>query len=324
MCNTKTVDIKGTIGQIHQLENAGCEIIRAAVPDMDSALALKEIKNNISIPLVADIHFDYKLAVKSAEYADKLRINPGNIGSEERVGTVVEAAKDYSIPIRIGVNLGSLEKNIKNKYGLTPRGMVESAKNHIKLLEKYNFYNTVVSLKASDIRTTIEACRLFSEEFDYPLHLGITEAGTAFSGAIKSAIGIGILLNEGIGNTIRISLSGDPINEIRTAVQILKHLGKRKGISVISCPTCARTDFDVNKYAELVEAELFLHSRLLEGKEKKIAIMGCVVNGPGEAEEADIAVIGAGEKDPLLYINGQYKKKIKKEDIVKTIIDALK
>ena len=319
MCNTPTKDAKATIAQIKELQAAGCEIVRVAIPDLESAEALKEIKENISIPLVADIHFDYKLALAAAPYVDKLRINPGNIGDESRVKEVVEAAKEYSLPIRIGINLGSLEKESETKYGRTAKAMVESARKHIEILEKNNFTNIIVSLKASDIKTTVEACRLFAKEFDYPLHLGITESGTVESGSIKSAIGIGILLNEGIGDTIRISLSGDPVEEVKTASLILRDLGLKKGLSISSCPTCARTTLDVAKYAKEVEDKLGnLDSN------KHVAIMGCVVNGPGEAKAADIAIVGAGEEDPLLYIKGEFVKKIKKEDIVSTIEENLK
>ena len=319
MCNTPTKDTKATIAQIHELEKRGCEIVRVAVPDLESAKALKEIKQKISIPLVADIHFDYKLALESAKYVDKLRINPGNIGDEDKVKQVVEAAKQYSLPIRIGINLGSLEKEFEQKYGRIAKAMVESARKHIKILKKNDFHNIVVSLKASNIKTTVEACRLFAKEFDYPQHLGITEAGTIESGSIKSAVGLGILLNEGIGDTIRVSLSGNPVNEVTTAKLILKHLGLRKGLTITSCPTCARTTFDVEKYAKEIEQKLGnLRS------DKHVAVMGCVVNGPGEAKDADIAIVGAGKDDPLLYIKGKFVKKIKKENITKIVEEELK
>ena len=319
MCNTPTKDAKATISQIKELQAAGCEIVRVAIPDLESANVLKEIKENISIPLVADIHFDYKLALAAAPYVDKLRINPGNIGDESKVREVVEAAKKYNLPIRIGINLGSLEKEAEAKHGRTAKAMVESERKHIELLEKNDFNNIIVSLKASDIATTIEACRLFAKEFDYPQHLGITEAGTVESGSIKSAIGLGILLNEGIGNTIRISLSGNPVEEVKTAYLILRHLGLKKGLSITSWPTCARTTLDVAKYAKEVETKL---GNL--DSSKHVAIMGCVVNGPGEAKAADIAIVGAGDKDPLLYIKGKFVKNIKKEDIVKTIEENLR
>lgn len=314
MCNTETSDAKATIKQIKKLEAVGCEIARVAVPDIESARALKKIKSEINIPLAADIHFDYRLALESAKYVDKLRINPGNIGSDNNIKKVVKACNMRKIPIRIGINMGSLEREFEKKYGRTPKAMVESASNHIKILERNNFYDIIVSLKASDIDTTIKACRLFSKKFKYPQHLGITEAGTIKSGAIKSAIGLGILLYEGIGDTIRVSLSGDPVAEIPVAYNILKHLGLKKGLEVIACPTCSRVGLDVAKYAEEVENNLG-HIK----SNKKIAIMGCVVNGPGEAKDADIAVIGVKGKNPVLFIDGKFDRTINEKNIISEI-----
>src|SRR3989339_762922 len=257
MCKTKTKDVAATIRQIKQLEEAGCEIIRLGIPDLESAKALKEIRKNISIPLVADIHFDYKLAVESAKYADKLRINPGNIGSPEKVKAVVDSAKDFGIPIRIGVNSGSIERDLVEKYGLTAEAMAESALRHVKILEELGFYDIVVSLKASDVARTIEAYEMIAYKTEYPLHLGITEAGTSYSGIIKSSIGIGALLSRGIGDTIRVSLTEDPVEEVKVAYDILKALEiRRKGLNLISCPTCGRTEIDSIKLAKEVEAAL--------------------------------------------------------------------
>ncbi len=321
MCSTRTSDVDSTLKQIHELEDAGCEIIRVAVPDYDSANALREIKRNISIPLVADIHFDYRLAIESARYADKLRINPGNIGNKDKVKQVIKAAKDNSLPIRIGINLGSLEKDVEKKHGKTAKAMVESAKNHLHMLESEDFYDSLVSLKASDIGRTVSACRLFADEFDYPQHIGITEAGTVSSGTIKSAIGIGILLHEGIGDTIRVSLSGNPVNEVMVAKQILRHLNLRKGLEVTACPTCARSGIDVDKYANDIEKKF----GNIES-DRHIAVMGCVVNGPGEAKSADIGIVGdSNDKgNPLLYVHGDFVRKIKENNILKIIDEELK
>lgn len=315
MTNTLTKDADGTIKQIHKLEEAGCEIIRVAVPDKESADALREIKKNISIPLAADIHFDYRLAVEAAKYADKLRINPGNIGGADKVKEVIKAAKEHSIPIRVGINLGSLEKDIEARFGLTAKGLVESALKNIRLLEDNNFYDIVVSLKASDVMKTIKAYQMISNLTEYPLHLGITESGSLFSGTIKSSIGIGALLSQGIGNTIRVSLAADPVEEVRVGKQILQSLGLRRfGVSVTACPTCARANFDVAKIALDIE-EATKNSK----KPLKIAVMGCAVNGPGEAKEADIGVVG-GKDGCLFYKNGEIAEKIKKEEIVERIL----
>jgi len=319
MCNTLTKEADKTIEQIHKLEQAGCEIIRVGVPDIESASKLKQIKENISIPLVADIHFDYKLALEAAKYVDKLRINPGNIGDQEKIKLVVNEAKERNIPIRIGVNLGSLDKEIEAKYGLTAQALVESAKKHLKILENLDFYNTIVALKASDVKKTIEAYRMFSKLNDYPLHLGVTEAGTAFTGSIKSAIGIGTLLEEGIGDTIRVSLSTNPIEEVKAGKEILKALKLRKfGIEVTACPTCARANFDVSKIAEEIEQKTQNIKKPLH-----IAVMGCAVNGPGEAKEADLGIVG-GKDNILFYKKGEIIGKIKQEEIINTILDELK
>jgi (E)-4-hydroxy-3-methylbut-2-enyl-diphosphate synthase len=317
MCNTKTKNKEQTINQIKELENAGCEIVRVAVEDMEDAIALKEIKQNINIPLVADIHFDYKLALKSAKYADKLRINPGNIGPEDKIKMVVDAAKEHSVPIRIGVNLGSIEKEFREKFGLTSRAMVESAIKHIKILEELDFYDIVVSLKASDIKRTVEAYKIISEKVDYPLHLGITEAGTPYSGIIKSSMGIGSLLMDGIGDTIRVSLTSNPVDEVKAGIEILKSLELRKGPTIISCPGCGRTKIDLQKVAKDVESTV-----LNIKKPIKIAVMGCEVNGPGEASEADIGVAGAKDY-AILFKRGEFFKKTEKNKITKDLLNEI-
>ena len=318
MTNTLTKDASKTIEQIHRLEDAGCEIIRVAVPDSESVNALKEIKENISIPLVADIHFDYRLAVESAKYVDKLRINPGNIGGIERVKEVVNAAKEHSIPIRIGVNLGSLEKGIEANFGLTSKALVESALKNIKLLEDNDFYDIVVSLKASDVMKTIKAYKTISRLIEYPLHLGITESGSLFSGTIKSSVGIGALLSQGVGDTIRVSLSADPVEEVNVAKKILESVGLRRfGVEVTACPTCARANFDVSKICLEIE-EKTRHMK----KQLKIAVMGCAVNGPGEAKEADIGIVG-GKDGCLFYRNGEIIERIKEEEIVDKVLKEI-
>ena len=316
MTNTKTSDVKATVEQIKRLEEAGCQLVRASVPDEESAEAIKEIIKQINIPLVADIHFDYKLALQSIENGvDGLRINPGNIGSKERVRAVVEKAKERNIKIRIGVNGGSLEKSIVDEYGNGANAMVQSALKHIQILEELDFYNTAVSLKASDIFRTIEAYEAFSKISDYPLHLGITEAGTAFKGTVKSSIGIGHLLLQGIGDTLRVSLTADPVEEIHVAKAILGALDlDRDTIKIISCPTCARTKIDLIELANKMEARL-------EGMKKPltVAIMGCAVNGPGEAREADIGIAG-GDGEALLFKKGQIIRKIKEEEIEEVLL----
>ncbi|HEY8499277.1 MAG TPA: flavodoxin-dependent (E)-4-hydroxy-3-methylbut-2-enyl-diphosphate synthase [Clostridia bacterium] len=320
MTNTDTRDAKETISQIHALEKEGCDIIRDAVPDIDAALSIREIKNNISIPLVADIHFDYRIAIKAIEMgADKIRINPGNIGSAERVKSVVSCAKERGIPIRVGVNAGSLDKQILEKYGgITPEALVESAENHIRILENMDFYDIVVSIKASNVPLMIDAYELMSEKSEYPLHIGVTEAGTLYRGTIKSAVGIGALLSRGIGDTIRVSLTADPTEEVRAGKEILKSLGLyRYGPEFISCPTCGRTRIDLVSVAEQVE-------KALEGIEKplKIAVMGCEVNGPGEAREADIGIAG-GDRCALLFKKGKIIRKISEARIVEELINEI-
>lgn len=316
MCNTKTKDIENTVNQILELEKAGCQIIRVACLDMEDAKAIKEIKKQIHIPIVADIHFDYKIALEAINSGvDKVRINPGNIGSKEKVKAVVEACKEKNIPIRIGVNGGSLEKELLEKYGKsTPEAMVESARKHVKILEDLDFYDIAISLKASDLDLCIKSYELASKEFNYPLHLGITEAGTEFSGTVKSSIGLGVLLREGIGNTIRVSLSDDPIKEIKVAKEILKDCNLySKTPTLIACPTCGRTQIDLIPIAK--EVEKFLQT--IES-DIKVAVMGCAVNGPGEAREADIGIAG-GIKEGLLFKKGEIIKKIPQEDIVEVL-----
>jgi (E)-4-hydroxy-3-methylbut-2-enyl-diphosphate synthase len=320
MTNTKTEDIQGTVAQIKRLEEAGCEVVRCAVPTFEAARALKEIKKEIKIPLVGDIHFDYRLAIAAIENgADKIRINPGNIGSNDKIKAVIEKAKEYDIPIRVGVNSGSLEKHILEKYGrVTAKGIVESAMEKIRLMEDLDFNNLAVSVKSSDVLMGIEAHELIAKACDYPLHVGITEAGTVYSGNIRSSVGIGIILGKGIGNTIRVSLTGDPVEEIRTGIMILKTLGLRKGgIEVISCPTCGRTEIDLIKLANEVEA---LVSNI--PLDIKVAVMGCVVNGPGEAKEADIA-IGGGVGEGLLIKKGEIVKKVKEKDLLEALREEL-
>jgi (E)-4-hydroxy-3-methylbut-2-enyl-diphosphate synthase len=319
MCNTNTRDVKRTVAQIKELQKAGCELIRVAVPDMAAAKVLGKIKKQISIPLVADIHFSHELALEAINQGiDKLRINPGNIGSDEKVRMVVAAAKKKKIPIRIGINAGSLEKEILAKYKgkVTAAGMVESAMRHIKILEKLKFYDIAISLKASDIERTVEAYKLLSQKVRYPLHIGVTEAGTIFRGTIMSSIGLGILLNEGIGDTLRVSLTADPVEEVRVAWEILKSLGLRKrGITVTSCPTCGRTEIDLIGLAKKVEAEMAKFD-----KDIHVAVMGCVVNGPGEAREADLAIVG-GKGVGLIMKKGEI---IKKVDESKLLVEFLK
>ncbi len=320
MTNTKTEDVEATVAQILALESVGCEIIRCAVPTMEAALALREIKKQIHIPLVADIHFDYKLAIAAIENgADKIRINPGNIGDIERVRQVIEKAKEYNIPIRVGVNGGSLEKELVEKYGgVTAEGLVESALDKVSQIEDLGYDKLVVSIKSSDVLMCVKAHELISEKCDYPLHIGITESGTIISGNIKSSIGLGIMLHQGIGDTIRVSLTGDPLEEIKSAKLILRTLGLRKGgIEVVSCPTCGRTKIDLIGLANQVEnmvADIPL--------DIKVAVMGCVVNGPGEAKEADIGIAG-GVGEGLLIKKGQIVKKVKEEELLETLRQEL-
>ena len=316
MTNTRTEDVDATVDQILRLEKAGCEIIRCAVPTQEAALALGEIKKRIHIPLVADIHFDHRLAIAAIESgADKIRINPGNIGSEDRVRKVVEKAKERSIPIRVGVNSGSLESDLVEKYGgVTAEGIVESALDKVHMIEKLGYDNLVVSIKSSDVLMCVKAHELIAKECPYPLHVGITESGTLMSGNIKSSIGLALILSQGIGDTIRVSLTGDPVEEIRSAKLILRTLGLRKGgIEVVSCPTCGRTKIDLIGLANRVEqmvADIPL--------DIKVAVMGCVVNGPGEAREADIGIAG-GIGEGLLIKKGEVVKKVKEEELLDTL-----
>lgn len=320
MCNTDTRNIKATINQINLLEKEGCEIVRVAILDMVAAEAVKDIKKNINIPLVADIHFDYRLALKCIENGiDKIRINPGNIGNEDRIKAIVDAVKKRNIPIRIGVNSGSLEKDILEKYGeTTPQGLIESALRHIKILEKYEYENIVVSIKASNVPFSIQTYSMLSKKIDYPLHLGITEAGTVWSGAIKSAVGIGAIISMGIGDTIRVSLTGDPLEEVRTAKEILKATGARKfGIEFISCPTCGRTEVDLISIANEVEKKCKNINKNL-----KVAVMGCAVNGPGEAKEADIGIAG-GKGEGLIFKKGKIIKKVKENQLIPELLKLI-
>ncbi len=319
MTNTKTSDVTATVNQIKKLENAGCELVRLSVPNIQSADALREIISKVDIPVVADIHFDYRLAIESIKNGvHGLRLNPGNIGSEEKVRLVVEQAKKRNIKIRIGVNAGSLEKTLMDSMGRTPEAMVESALRHIKILEKHDFYNTAVSLKASDIQTTIKAYELFSNISDYPLHLGITEAGTLKSGTVKSSIGIGYMLLNGIGDTIRVSLTADPVEEIYVAKEILKSIGlDNQSVKIISCPTCARTDIDIIGLAEKIEK-----ATINIKKNISVAIMGCAVNGPGEAKDADIGIAG-GISEAILFKKGKIIRKIDEESIIQVLLEEI-
>ena len=316
MCNTKTEDVKATVEQILRLERAGCEIIRVAVPAMEAAESLGEIKRQIHIPLVADIHFDYKMAIAAMENgADKIRINPGNIGSRENVAAVVKVARERGIPIRVGVNSGSLEKELVAKYGgVTAEGIVESALDKVRIIEELDYDNMVISIKSSDVMMCVRAHELLADKTPYPLHVGITEAGTVTSGNIKSAVGLGIILNEGIGDTIRVSLTGDPVEEIKSAKLILRTLGLRRGgIEVVSCPTCGRTNIDLISLANQVET-------MVQGYDLdiKVAVMGCAVNGPGEAKEADIGIAG-GIGEGLLIKKGEIVRKVPEGELLNTL-----
>lgn len=325
MTNTDTKDIEGTVNQIRDLQNAGCDIVRVAVLDFEAANAIKEIKKEISIPIVADIHFNYRLAIEAIKNgADKIRINPGNIGGEDKLKLVADVAKDSGIPIRVGVNSGSLEKDILNKYGgVTAEGIVESALKSVSLLEKCGFYDIVISLKTSNVPLTIESYKLISEKVNYPLHVGVTEAGTIFSGTIKSSIGIGTLLYMGIGDTIRVSLTGNPLEEVKVGKQILKSLGLSKGgVEIISCPTCGRTKIDLIELAKKVEK-----ATANIKQDIKVAVMGCAVNGPGEAKEADIGIAG-GIGEGLIFKKGKIIKKVPEDklfdEFIKELNDILK
>ncbi len=316
MTNTRTEDVEATVAQIQRLTKAGCEIVRCTVPTMEAAEALREIKKQISIPLVADIHFDYRMAIAAMECgADKIRINPGNIGSLERIQAVVDTAKEREIPIRVGVNSGSLEKELLEKYhGVTAEGIVESALDKVKIIEDLGYQNLVISIKSSDVMMCAKAHELIADKTDYPLHVGITEAGTLFSGNIKSAVGLGIILSQGIGDTIRVSLTGDPVEEIKSAKLILKTLGLRKGgIEVVSCPTCGRTKIDLIGLANQVETMVAEYPLDI-----KVAVMGCVVNGPGEAKEADIGIAG-GVGEGLLIKHGEIVKKLPEEELLSAL-----
>ncbi len=320
MTNTSTEDIDATVNQIKKLESLGCDIIRCAVPNMEAAKAIKEIKKRISIPLVADIHFDYRLAIASMENgADKIRINPGNIGSVERVSAIVDVARERNIPIRVGVNSGSLEKNLIEKYkGVTAEGIVESALDKVKIIEDMGYDNLVISIKSSDVLMCVKAHELIAKVSKYPLHVGITESGTLFSGNIKSSVGLGMILGQGIGDTIRVSLTGDPTEEIKTAKLILKTLGLRKGgIEVVSCPTCGRTKINLIKLAN--EVETMVEEFDLD---IKVAVMGCAVNGPGEAREADIGIAG-GFGEGLLIKKGEIVRKVPEDQLLNTLRDEL-
>ena len=321
MTNTKTKDVASTVKQILELEKAGCEIIRVACLDMEDAKAIKDIKKQIHIPIVADIHFDYKIAICAIEAGvDKVRINPGNIGGKEKIKAVVDKCKQYNVPIRIGVNAGSLEKDLLAKYGGKPtaKAMVESAKRHVKILEDLDFYNIAISLKASNLDLCIESYEEAAKTFKYPLHLGITEAGTAFSGTIKSSIGLGALLREGIGDTIRVSLSDNPIEEIRVVKEILKDCNLYNNVpTLVSCPTCGRTQIDLIPMAK--EVEEFLQTI---NSDITVAVMGCAVNGPGEASNADIGIAG-GIKEGLLFKKGKIIRKIPQENIVRELKEEI-
>ena len=325
MTNTKTQDVESTVAQIKELEKAGCDIIRCAVPNMEAALAFREIKKAINIPLVADIHFDYRLAIAAMENgADKIRINPGNIGSEEKLRAVIDVAKKYQIPIRVGVNSGSLEKEILEKYGtVTSEALVESALNNAKLIEDMDYHNLVISIKSSNVMECIKAHELIATRTDIPLHVGITESGSLISGNIKSSVGLGIILYQGIGDTVRVSLTGNPVEEIKSAKMILKALGLRKGgAEIVSCPTCGRTDIDLIGLEEKVNKLLNDYMEL----DIKVAVMGCVVNGPGEAREADLGICG-GKNAGLIIKKGEIMKRLPESELLmglKEELDILK
>lgn len=319
MCNTKTEDIDATLAQIEALSKAGCDIVRLAVPNEAAARALPDIRKNCKIPLVADIHFDYKLALSAVEAGfDKIRINPGNIGSKEKVKLVADACKANGVPIRIGVNSGSMEKDLLEQFGRTPEALCESAMRHVRMLEDVNFDDICISIKSSDVADTVAAYRLMSKITDYPLHLGVTETGTSYMGIVKSSAGIGALLLDGIGSTIRVSLTADPVEEVKAGIAILKAVGlKRDGVNIISCPTCGRTNIDLIGTANKVE-------ELLKDLKKPltVAVMGCVVNGPGEAREADYGLAG-GEGEGVLFKNGEIAKKVPEERLAQALYELI-
>ncbi len=320
MTNTRTEDVAATVGQIHRLEAAGCEIIRCTVPNMEAALAFREIKKQISIPLVADVHFDYKMAIAAMENgADKIRINPGNIGGRDKVADVVKVAKERNIPIRVGVNSGSLEKELVEKYGgVTAEGIVESALDKVRMIEDLGYDRMVISIKSSDVMMCIKAHEILAGQTDYPLHVGITESGTLFSGNLKSGIGLGVILYQGIGDTIRVSLTGDPVEEVKSAKLLLRTMGLRRGgIEVVSCPTCGRTKIDLIGLANQVE-------QMVEDipLDLKVAVMGCAVNGPGEAKEADIGIAG-GIGEGLLIKKGEIIRKVPEAELLSVLREEL-
>jgi len=321
MTNTHTENISATVNQIHELTEAGCEIVRVAVPTMEAAFALKEICNQSDIPVIADIHFDYRLALQAIQNnIAGIRINPGNIGSRQKTEAVIQSAKERNIPIRVGVNAGSISKKLLKVYGgATVEAMVESALEHVRIIEEYQYYNIKLSLKASDIYRTVEAYREISKKVDYPLHIGVSEAGTYFSGTVKSSIGLGILLYEGIGDTLRVSLTGNPVEEVRVAYEILKSLGVRqRGIHYISCPTCGRCEINLEEMASKIE-------RATAKIDKKItvAVMGCVVNGPGEAREADLGIAGGSDGSALLFKNGEILRKVNEDNILDELLKEI-
>ncbi len=322
MCNTKTTDVAASVAQIHRLEKAGCQIIRLTVPTKEAAVAFGQIKKEVSIPMVADIHFDYHMAIAAMENgADKIRINPGNIGSNEKIRAVVDCARERNIPIRVGVNSGSLEKELIAKYGghVTAEGIVESALQKVQLIEDMGYDNLVISIKSSDVMMCAKAHTLIAEKTDHPLHVGITEAGTVWSGNIKSAIGLGMILSQGIGNTIRVSLSADPVEEIKSAKLILRTLGLRRGgVTVVSCPTCGRTNIDLISLADKVQTMV----EEFDEKDLKVAVMGCVVNGPGEAREADIGIAG-GIGEGLLIKKGEIIRKVPEAELLTVLREEL-
>ncbi len=322
MTKTLTKDVAATVAQISELQDAGCDIVRVAVPDMESATAIGEIKSRVSIPIVSDIHFDYRLALEALRQGvDGMRINPGNIGARKKIRAVVDAARERAVPIRIGVNSGSLEKDILQKYGSpSAEALAESAFRHARILEEFEFRDIKISVKSTDVMTMIEAYRIISGKVDYPLHLGVTEAGTLKMGTIKSSVGIGTLLADGIGDTIRVSLTGDPVEEVRVGVDILRSLGMRKnGVEVISCPGCGRLEIDLMKLVEDVERRVM---NIHVSKPIKVAILGCVVNGPGEASEADFGIVG-GRGKGMLYKRGKLLKSLKEEELVDALVDEI-